>query len=200
MIAIAALWIVFGRLDLPAAERLVAAWAGAHRPKVVSWHTKPPLSDVTSTETWARLRAQVFTLRDESWSGDDVVAYLIKDGTVVPMAIGFGGAGLETTVITDLDHNAKPELLYTYSWGSGLHRTHLSLIRFDSPKPTRVDSAVFIPHRVLALRQETKGKVIAVLTGADHGKDVLLGEVTYRKGKLGIAYRPGMKAKWLLKS
>lgn len=198
MIASALLGLVFGRLDLPAAERLVAAWAGAHRPKVVSWHTKPPLSDVTTAETWTRLRAQVFTLRDESWSVDDVVAYLIKDRTVVPMAIGFGGAGLETTVVTELDGDAKPELLYTYSWGSGLHRTHLSLIRFDGPKPNRVDSAVLIPHRVLALRQDAKGNVQAVLAGADHGKDVALGEVTYRKGKLDIAYRPGVKAKWLL--
>ncbi len=43
------------------------------------------------------------------------------------MGTGFGGMGVTSMIVTDLDQDSQPELLYTYSFGSGIHQSHLGL-------------------------------------------------------------------------
>ncbi len=53
--------------------------------------------------------------------------HLIIDKQVHRLGMAFGGYGLTSMAVTDLDQDQQPELFYTYSWGSGLHRAHLAV-------------------------------------------------------------------------
>ena len=51
-------------------------------------------------------------------------SFLLYEGKVYPLGEWFGGSGVTSMALTDLDGDQKPELYFTYSWGSGLHRSH----------------------------------------------------------------------------
>jgi len=51
-------------------------------------------------------------------------SFLLYKGKVYPLGEWFGGLGVTNMALADLDGDQKPELYFTYSWGSGLHRSH----------------------------------------------------------------------------
>lgn len=50
--------------------------------------------------------------------------FLLYEGKVYPLGEWFGGFGVTSMALADLNGDQKPELYFTYSWGSGLHRSH----------------------------------------------------------------------------
>ncbi len=50
-------------------------------------------------------------------------SFLLYDGNVYPLGEWFGGLGVTSMALADLDGDKNPELYFTYSWGSGLHRS-----------------------------------------------------------------------------
>ncbi|MCX6826440.1 MAG: hypothetical protein NTV06_04110 [candidate division Zixibacteria bacterium] len=102
------------------------------------------LKELTTPELWERMVAQVFKVKEEAipLSND---TYLIKDREVIYLASGWGCCGLISMCVTDLDKNNQPELLYTHSGGSGIHRTNLAIYLENDGKPQiiRSDHAYF---------------------------------------------------------
>lgn len=49
--------------------------------------------------------------------------YLLYEDVVYPLGEWFGGYGLTSFAVTDLNRDGKAELYFTCSWGSGLHRS-----------------------------------------------------------------------------
>jgi hypothetical protein len=82
------------------------------------------LKEITTDEIWQRLNVQVFKVVGDSVYPDE--SFLIKDERVQRLGIGFGGSGLMSMQVVDLDENNEPELIYTYSYGSGLHRSMIA--------------------------------------------------------------------------
>lgn len=66
-------------------------------------------------------------------------SYLVSDGTVVPIATGFGGFGITDILPCDLDENGQTDILYAYSWGSGLHRSQLAVYNLTDKAETGLD-------------------------------------------------------------
>ena len=79
---------------------------------------------------WERLQAQVFRVVQDRWPRATV---LVRKGEVVTLGVSFGGLGVESLCVADLDGDKQPELLFTYGWGSGMHRTELGILRFGKP-------------------------------------------------------------------
>ena len=52
-------------------------------------------------------------------------SYLLYDGAVTPLGEYFGGSGLDSAALADLNSDGQDELYFTFSWGSGLHRSQL---------------------------------------------------------------------------
>jgi len=50
-------------------------------------------------------------------------SFLLYEGAVYPLGEWFGGCGVTSMALADLNGDQAPELYYTYSWGSGLHRS-----------------------------------------------------------------------------
>lgn len=50
--------------------------------------------------------------------------FLLYKDKVYPLGEWFGGLGVTSMAIADIDRDKTPELYFTYSWGSGLHRSN----------------------------------------------------------------------------
>jgi hypothetical protein len=67
-------------------------------------------------------------------------ACLLFDGAVYPLGTGFGGFGVTSFLTGDLNEDGLMELYFTYSWGSGIHRSHAAY--FDPVSRKTVDLSV----------------------------------------------------------
>jgi hypothetical protein len=92
--------------------------------------------------------------------------------------------------VCDLDGNGVPELAYTYSWGSGLHRSILGILAFDSgvPKPW---PSKFVVKSVTLKLSKTDDRDVSVTAS-----DVLFGTLsvlaTKEGNKLDVALDKGL--------
>ena len=67
-------------------------------------------------------------------NGKDCEAYLLYQENLYRIGTGFGGFGVVDIATCDFDNDREKELLYTYSWGSGIHRSCLGC--FDLSEKT----------------------------------------------------------------
>jgi len=51
-------------------------------------------------------------------------SFLLYVDKVYPLGQWLGGFGVTSMVLADMDRDGRSELHFTYSWGSGLHRSH----------------------------------------------------------------------------
>ena len=195
------------RLSVSKAEQLVAGWVQAHKPHDGSaWHSRPRLKELTPPDLWDRAGAQVFKQAGDTSSIEEVDAYLIKGKKVYPLGTGFGGSGLESLAVCDLDRDSRLELVYTYSWGSGIHRTHLGVVRLDTPAPLQIDTELVIMNTSLTLERQNDQTVNVYFYPSPVGgkaapmdqtlRNLLLGRlVLAKKGgqdTLAIQYNPSL--------
>ncbi|QHQ60402.1 hypothetical protein Ana3638_06125 [Anaerocolumna sedimenticola] len=52
-------------------------------------------------------------------------SFLLYEDKIYPLGEWFGGFGVTSMALGDLNGDRKPELYFTYSYGSGLHRSHV---------------------------------------------------------------------------
>ena len=96
-----------------------------------------PLRDVTPEEVLETTGCHIFK------DPDSCESYLADGERCSVLGTGFGGYGFTSAVPWDYDENGTVDLLYTYSWGSGMHRSHLSL--FDRTKREEQMLYVYYP-------------------------------------------------------
>ncbi|MDW7655734.1 MAG: M56 family metallopeptidase [Bacillota bacterium] len=65
-------------------------------------------------------------------------SFLLADGQIYPLGTGFGGFGLTDLQLCDFDRNGQADLLYTYSWGSGIHRSEIGLFNLTTKEEARL--------------------------------------------------------------
>ena len=110
-----------------------------------------PLTELTTDEVWQRLRAQVFQVNEGNHMFD---TYLIKNRETVPLGTGSGGWGLTSMCVADLDQDGNPELAYTYSWGSGFHRSHVAIYSANLPAPYSLEAGIIYPMKDWTLEKQ----------------------------------------------
>lgn len=52
-------------------------------------------------------------------------SFIMYDGEIYNIGTCFGGFGITSMALADLDKDGEYELYYTFSWGSGLHRAQV---------------------------------------------------------------------------
>lgn len=52
-------------------------------------------------------------------------SFIMYDGEIYSVGTCFGGLGITSMALADLDEDETYELYYTFSWGSGLHRSYV---------------------------------------------------------------------------
>jgi hypothetical protein len=109
------------RLSLAEASQLLLFWYQQQKPDLNPQVTVP-VKEMTTAEIWNRMGVQVFQVSGDIFMYD---TFLVTGSQVTPLGIGFGGMGVTSLAVTDLDRNGQPELLYAYSFGSGIHQSRL---------------------------------------------------------------------------
>ena len=95
------------------------------------------LADVTPAEVLEATGCHIFK------SPVSFNSYLADGERFCVLDCGVGGYGLTSAVLWDYDENGTADLLYTYSWGSGMHRSILAL--YDRTKRERQELYTYYP-------------------------------------------------------
>jgi len=82
------------------------------------------LEAVAVPGAWERLRAQVFRVTDGPFARETL---LVQEQTVLPLGTAFGGQGVTSLVVADLDRDGIAELLFSYGFGSGIHQSRVGM-------------------------------------------------------------------------
>ncbi len=59
-------------------------------------------------------------------------SFLLYDNEIFPMGEWFGGYGVTDAKLADVDGDNEMELYFTFSWGSGIHRSHAGYFNPES--------------------------------------------------------------------
>ena len=128
------------------------------------------LTELTTDEVWQRLRAQVFQVNDGYHMFN---TYLIKNKETVSLRTGGGGMGLTSMCVADLDQDANPELVYTYSWGSGIHRCQVAVYSASLPPPHSVDARIAYGGNDWMVEKQDDQTVFVEIDRVRRGEDSL---------------------------
>lgn len=103
---------------------------------------------------WAALEVQIFNVHDlirgQSIPGNPFLCYR---GKIHPFVESTGGQGLMSAVV------AGPALYYSYSWGSGIHRSHVGRLQIVNDAPVRAESAALV-DRDMFVTTSTNGRIL----------------------------------------
>jgi hypothetical protein len=119
------------RLTVPEAENVVRAHIYAKNPRM-NPDAKFPLKDLTTDAVWKRLGVQVFQVTEGVQAHE---TYVVKKNQVFLIGKGFGGQGVNSLCVADLNGDSRPELVYSFSWGSGIHRSQVGVFDVLAKKP-----------------------------------------------------------------
>ncbi len=94
-----------------------------------------PLLELTTPEIWNRLHVQVFKVTGSGYADE---SFLIDHGKASLIGAGFGGHGIMSMCVADLAQDRRPELVFTYSFGSGLHQSMVGMWPQAPPGSPRI--------------------------------------------------------------
>lgn len=112
------------RLSLTEATARVRARIFLEKPKM-NPAAQFPLAEITTDDVWNRLHAQLFRVTSDLRVGQ---CFLIQGDRIVTLGESFGGYGVMSFCVADLESQGSA-LIFTYSWGSGEHRSHVAAWR-----------------------------------------------------------------------
>jgi hypothetical protein len=113
-----------GRLSLEAAQKRILTFLRAQNPDLAE-DVQLSLKERTTDEIWDALKVQVFQNQSDPFLNQ---AFLVtEDKKVIPMGESFGDAGVTDLLLADLNKDEQLELVFTYSFGSGLIWSHIAV-------------------------------------------------------------------------
>jgi HEAT repeat protein len=115
------------RLSPNEAKSRIMAWYQARGETMYYEERDAQPREWTTDGIWERLHVQVFVL--------GMQGYLVGRDHVAAIGGSFGGFGLQSICVSDLDADGRPELLFTHSWGSGEHRSEVGAWSAEWPAP-----------------------------------------------------------------
>lgn len=111
-----------GRWDREAASQAILEYYQKLLPDL-NPAVKFPVEDVTTDEIWEQLHIQIFRVTEGIYENE---SFILNGGNLIQMGTAFGGFGVNSLAVSDLNQDNQLELLFTYSFGSGIHRTHIA--------------------------------------------------------------------------
>jgi len=82
------------------------------------------MQELPAPEVWEHLPVQILRVTDGPFARE---TFLIHDATVLRMGTAVGGQGVTSMRVSDLDGDGSAELLFTYSFGSGIHQSRIAM-------------------------------------------------------------------------
>lgn len=144
--------------------------------------------NVTPEEVFEKTGGQIFK------SSETCASFFLYEGGLYRLEEWFGGLGIVDIKVCDLDQDGEYELLYTYSWGSGLHRSHVGHFDLKTKKQTELGFVHLNEDMMLA--ENPDGSFSLYEARIEWGEVALidfdliarrhLGDVIYKDGELSM--------------
>ena len=136
--------------------------------------TTDNIYNITSPRVTDRVDCRIFKFRDT------FETYVVYGDKVYPIGISFGGFGSVDILAADLDGNGTYELISTYSYGSGIHRSHAGIMSLEDGTFISADYTFFNKDMLLAEAEEgTLMLYEAEISGFEEGMSYTLTSKTY---------------------
>lgn len=94
------------------------------------------LTEITPEDVWTETGYQLFK------DGSSLDTYVVADGKAAVLGTGFGGYGVTSVVPFDVSGDGTKDLVYAYSYGSGIHRSVMSWMDLKSMAEYPVQSTL----------------------------------------------------------
>lgn len=78
-------------------------------------------------------------------------SFLMYDDNVYLLDDHMGGYGITSMALADLNKDAQYELYFTFSWGSGIHRSQIGYFDSSTKKVTIFDDSIFFSDTMLTM-------------------------------------------------
>ncbi len=143
-----------------------------------------PVREITPEPVWLELGLQVFQVTEQATTQQHET-FVVRGQEVVHIASGIGGMGVESLLAADLDGDGSAELVFSYSWGSGIHRSQVGALvrRGDALSELTADWAF---RGDVELERDPRGAVYVCADG------VRLGQVALEQDALRVLVRPDL--------
>lgn len=129
-----------------------------------NWQTEGDYFDITPDSIFRETGVRVYKCKENF---ETVIKY---NDTIIPIGIGFGGSGVTDIETCDFDGDGRKELIYSYSWGSGLHRSNIAIFNFVTLYETRLEYLNLNSDTMLEKQSDTQFVVYdAELAGDSDG-------------------------------
>ncbi|MDF2675041.1 MAG: hypothetical protein K0R09_3310 [Clostridiales bacterium] len=120
--------------------------------------------EITPEKVKKEIGCQIFRVNNSS---DTFVVY---KSMVYRIGFGFGGYGVVSIESCEFDGDNQKDLLYTFSWGSGMHRSHIGVLNLSNNHEEWLDFMQLNEDVVLNKISDDNFKVdIAKVTWKDWG-------------------------------
>lgn len=133
-------------------------------------------------DLWQRMGVQVYKITGGVMQYE---TFLIKDRQVWKLGSGFGGSDVSSLVVTDLDANGWPELVYTYSYGSGIHQSSLGMASEGGGQMEVMEASdIRFPGDLRLERQDDQTLVLKQFSDAQELEGAAVGMVRLVGGRI----------------
>ncbi|SFS66919.1 hypothetical protein [Paenibacillus sp. BC26] len=128
------------------------------------------LIEITPSAIWDQTNCQLYKIVDDVKNSE---TFIVVNQKAVHIGNGFGGFGLTSAVPYDVNKDGFRDIVYAYSWGSGIHRSVISWIDIKSftehPIEDRPDRAISRAD-ALILKIENNEVVVYRIAGMDESE------------------------------
>jgi hypothetical protein len=76
-------------------------------------------------------------------------SFLMYDNKLYLLSNYIGGYGITSMALADLNKDKQYELYFTFSWGSGIHRSQIGYFNPSTKKVTIFDDSIFVSDTIL---------------------------------------------------
>ncbi|WP_139902197.1 hypothetical protein [Clostridium thermarum] len=171
---------VHERVSAEEAQRLIEEYLKANNGSL-----QLPIVEVGGNQIFEYLGCQIFKDREYE-------SYVIRDKELTHIGMGFGGMGVTSVCSADLNKDGQLELVYTYSFGSGLHRSHVAALMFDETSKEIVSDFVYTNKDLLLEKKDYYTILVREHNGSTTVTDNLFGK------EIGILSLEGSKDSYKL--
>jgi hypothetical protein len=136
-------------------EGMIATFLREQHPNLAS-DFEPVLQEMSMQgDVLKKLSARVFRITEGLFK--DETFLVTYDGKVIQLGTAAGGQGVSSMELSDLDQDGQAELYFTYSFGSGIHQTHLGVYSpaYD-PEKIYESNTYYLGNLMLFLDQQNQ--------------------------------------------
>lgn len=128
--------------------------------------------EISDNELYSKLKAQIFNMEtpggvtqsfliagSEGRFGNSVEGYKVDKNIIIPLGGGFGSIGVKNYYLYDIDHDDEDELIYIYSFGSGINHTVLNCIDDGEIIESIIDFNIYSTYELELINNELVLKI-----------------------------------------